>query len=600
MNDLIDKNAVVSDAITNLIEDAIKSGWSKVKQYFVDENRKEKIDLGLAYEKYLRQTRQKYGKIKTIIYNKVPQELLSFYECVGVRIENDVIDTKNINNITKIDRKIIITGAGGIGKSTMLKYFFLNAIDATNYVPVLVELRNLNSQNSNLSIRDVIFKSLCDNGFEMEDKYFEYSLLVGGYLILLDGFDELNREKSIKIGESINTFTNKYYNNHFIVTSRPSEEFIGWNDFTELQSEPLNKKQAIELIQKLKFDDSITARFIDELKTKLFTKYKSFAQNPLLLTIMFMTYQNHASMPEKLNEFYEQAFLTLFNMHDATKDYFKRDIRTGLGVEDFKTIFSYICFKSYFSDEFEFSDVTLNNYLVKAQNKFPCITFQVSDYQDDLTHAVCMLIKDGLIYHFSHRSFQEYFAAIYTCKLTDSIQTKLLTSRIKEVSSVLSDNFFPMLFEMQSEKINKTIFTPGIKKLREYYNNLGYSIQLLETLFSGIRIKVSNAQKYSTSLIIKDDYVCRVCILTIKLNNLIASDEDNNKKNEIIIKLFNDEMPYNKQFTFDELREVLTDDEILNMVDWYKKHIEVLLQFVQNNKTTILSKRKVKSILEEL
>lgn len=316
-----------------------------------------------------------------------------------------------------------------------------------------------------------------------------------------------------------------------------------------------------------------------------------------------MTFQNHASMPEKLNEFYEQAFLVLFNMHDATKDFFKRDIRTGLGVEDFKLIFSYICFKSYFSDVFEFSDVTLNDYLTQAQKKFPQITFQISDFQEDLTQSVCMLIKDGLVYHFSHRSFQEYFAAMYTCKLTDDVQSKLLSARIKESPSVLSDDFFKMLFEFQSEKVNKIVLIPGIKKLQEYYNNFGFSMELLTKLFSGINFcKFSTIDDYDTSLKIKDDYVCRTCLIATKLNKLPISQISNDDKDkDIYDKLHkSEESSHNMSFEFEELRECLSDGEILHSVRWYKNHIDVLLQFLQKYDVASISKRKVQSILEEL
>ena len=33
--------------------------------------------------------------------------------------------------------------------------------------------------------------------------------------------------------------------------------------------------------------------------------------------------------------FTREAFVTLFNVHDATKDSFVRDIRSGLSCEDF-------------------------------------------------------------------------------------------------------------------------------------------------------------------------------------------------------------------------------------------------------------------------
>ena len=577
----IDNNEVATGVVTNLVEDGVKSVWDKVKKYFKDETAKLGIDLGIAYEKYLKQTSQKYGLIKTILYNKIPQELMSFYICSNLKHNDALIDTDTITNITGFGHKILITGTGGLGKSTMFKYLFLNAINNTDYIPVMIELRSLNSKSgAELSIKNAIYKSLCDNGFSLEEDYFEYSLNQGGYIILLDGFDELRRENEYVIGEDIKSFSNKYNKNYFLVSSRPTEEFISWNDFIELQTQPLNKTQAISLISKLKVDTIVKEKFIRELNSVLFKKYESFARNPLLLTIMFMTFQNHASMPEKLNEFYEQAFLVLFNMHDATKDFFKRDIHSGLGVEDFKLIFSYICFKSYFSDVFEFSDVTLNEYLIQAQKKFPEITFQISDFQEDLTQSVCMLVKDGLTYHFSHRSFQEYFAANYTCKLTDTVQSKLLTARIKESSSVLYDDFFNMLFEFQSEKVNKIILIPGIKKLKALYDKFGYSMELLSTLFSGVSFSISSdSEKYTTSLLIKDNYICRTCLLARMLNNLPSNRIENDEKDREIFDKLNlaPRRHIVKKYDFADLKTMLSDEEILHSVRWYKDHVVFLL-----------------------
>ena len=604
MAELLNKSDMITGVVTNLVEDGVKTLWNKVKKYFKDEDIKEDIDLGISYEKYLKQTQQKYGMIKTILYNKIPQPLLSFYVCAELIYDNEKINSELVTNVTKIGNKIIITGTGGLGKSTMLKYFFLNAIDFTEYVPVMIELRSLNSQcGEDLSIKKAIYRALVDNGFCLEEEYFEYSLNQGGYLILLDGFDELNRENEAIVGENIKSFADKYYNNHFILSSRPKDEFISWNDYTELQSLPLSKEQAISLVSKLQVDENVKEKFINALNFGLYDKYESFAQNPLLLTIMFMTFQNHASMPEKLNEFYEQAFLVLFNMHDATKDFFKRDIRTKLGVEDFKLIFSYVCFKSYFSDVFEFSDVTLNAYLTQAQKKFPQIIFQISDFQEDLTQSVCMLIKEGLIYHFAHRSFQEYFAAIYTCKLTDDIQSKLLTARIKESASVLSDDFFKMLFDFQSEKVNKIIFVPGIRKFKELYEEYGFSMNLLIKLFSGINFhKLRGTEKYSTSLKIKDDYICRTCLLVSRLNGLPFTETLYEEKDKEIYNKLHLEREVSNYISlnFEKLKDFLSDDEIIYSVRWYKEHIKGLLQFLQKYDTTLMPKRKVQSILEEL
>lgn len=608
MNELINTTEVLTGVTTNLCEDAIKAAWGKVKKFFQDMSAQESIDFGYAYEKYLTKTRNKYSKIKTLIYRRTPRDLYSFYECMGLRYERQIIDTSNVNNVLAIGNKIIISGTGGIGKSTMLKHLFINTIENTELIPVLIELRSFNAyDNKEISVYEMIYKTLNDNGFNIHKDYFEYSMISGGYVLMFDGYDELNRDKTSKIANEIRSLSDKYSENFYILSSRPSEEFIGWSDFSEAVTKPLSKAQAINLIKKIDFDEHVKSKFILELDRQLFEQYKSFAENPLLLTIMLLTYENNATIPENLNDFYELAFSTLFNMHDATKDSFVRDIRTGLGCEDFKLIFAYVCFKSYFADVFEFSDVTLADYLQKAQEKFDRIIFNIDDFQEDLTQSVCMLVKDGLVYHFSHRSFQEYFAAWYTCKLTDDIQTKLLSARIKESDSIFRDNYFSMLFNLQSEKVNKIILSPGIRKLKEYYDSEGFSINLLKRIFSGVGFrkeygKENGEDEYHTSLTIKDKYICNICILATKLNKFeFGKDNFDDRYIEICNKIFNEETQDTRiSIDFDELQKKLTDNEILHVVKWFDTHISFMLNLYEKYSSGVLVKRKVLSILEEI
>ena len=125
---VIDKGIIISSTVTNIIEDASTDLWKKVKKFFKDFDNQKEIDLGFAYERYIRRTKEKNSKIKTLIYRHVPQYLYSFYECVGIKYENKIINTENVNNILELGNKIIISGTGGIGKSTMLKHVFLNCI----------------------------------------------------------------------------------------------------------------------------------------------------------------------------------------------------------------------------------------------------------------------------------------------------------------------------------------------------------------------------------------------------------------------------------------------------------------------------------------
>lgn len=607
-----DSQKIIADVTTSLITEVIKSGWQRVKKFFKDLDAKDSIYYGNAYSDYLQNTYERNSKIKTLIYRRVPKDLYSFYECVGVQYKNTIIDTSNVTNLLKISNKLIITGTGGIGKSILLKHLFLNTIENTEYIPVLIELRKFNNiEPKDISLYNAIYQNLSDNGFKLEDEYYSYSLSEGGYVILLDGFDEVNREKVGKVSEEIKNFTGKYNDNRFVISSRPSDNFIGWNDFHEATACQLTKEQALSLIRKTEFDETVKNTFYNALDNELFEKYNSFASNPLLLTIMLLTFNNHASIPEKLNDFYEEAFATLFNMHDATKDCYVRDIRSSLGCEDFKMIFAYICFKSYFKGDFEFSEARLRDYIQQAKEKFNDRFFSVDDFQEDLTLSVCMLVKDGLNYRFTHRSFQEYFAAWYTCKLTDDVQSKLLTGWLSESSSCLTDEYIGMLFDLQTDKVNKIIFCPGIKTIKSIYEEHGFSCDLLRKMFDGITINrryfKENGQTrkcYVASLYVKDRYLCNIMQLACRLNKypFPRSPEFNTETEEILKKIVlskHNSLP--QTWTFDEIFPIIDPDQLLFCVQWFDRHLHFCFDIYEKySENAALKKRKVSSIIDEL
>ncbi len=610
----IDGNKILADATVSLITDAIKTGWEKSKKYFKDLDAKDSIDYGIAYSRYLDNTYAKNSRIKTLIYRRVPKDLYSFYECIGVLYENQRIDTCDIRNLLNISSKLIITGTGGIGKSILFKHLFVNTIENTDYIPVLIELRKFNNIDlKDISLFDAIYASLSENGFELKNEYYSYSLEKGGYVILLDGFDEVKKEKVSKVSEQIKSFSAKYNKNKFIISSRPTDSFIGWNDFHEMSACSLTKEQALSLIQKIEFDESVKATFYDALANGLFEKYKSFASNPLLLTIMLLTFNDHALIPENLNDFYEEAFATLFNMHDATKDCYVRDIRSRLGCEDFKIIFAYICFKSYFKGDFEFSDAKLREYIQMAKDKFDKTVFTIDEFQEDLTLSVCMLIKDGLNYRFTHRSFQEYFAALYTCKLTDDVQSKLLTSWLTESNHSSSDEYMDMLYNLQPDKVNKVVLSPGIKVIKNYYEELGISYEFLNKLFKGIviieRSYLNNKSQeidrfYTLSLRVRDKYLCNILRFTCALNGYSFQNPKAEESIEYLARKIGEtdkELLRHNKLPFEKVLNIVSFDELIACIPWLDNQLQFIFGIYEKyNDNPALRKRKVSSIIDEL
>lgn len=596
-----------------LIIQPAKLGWNTIKKFFHDFDAKDSINYGDAYFDYLENTIHSISQIKTLIYRHVPKFLYLFYEYPDIQYKEQTISTANAQDILDINNKLIVTGIGGIGKSLLLKHFFLNIAQYGHYIPVLIELRKFNQMDSKeISLYDAIYQNLSDNGFKLEDKYYKYSLDAGGYVILLDGFDEVNRDKTQKVFAQIESFSQRYNKNHFIVSSRPSDCFVGWNDFHELFLCDLTKEQALNLIQKIDFDEAIKKPFSTALDSKLFDSYQSFASNPLLLTIMLLTFSNHAALPDNPNDFYEQAFSTLFNGHDATKDYFVRDIRSRLSYENFKTIFSYICFKSFFKGDFEFSETSLRHYIELAQRKYVSLSFTVEEFQEDLTVSVCMLIKDGLTYRFIHRSFQEYFAAWFTCKLTDHEQNKLLTAYLSECSIDITDRYFEILFDLQPDKVNQVVLCPGIKKLKDLYENEGFSINLLSLVFDGIHI--AKFYTYNNNiwlpfrglrLCFRDNYLCNIMNLTCKFNydsslmDVVSDTEETEHFHEIFGNSKNS--LYKSIWSFKEVLSIVPSDELLKRLEWCDSRFQQCFEIYDRyNRDSISDKNTVSSIIDEL
>lgn len=223
-----------------------------------------------------------------------------------------------------------------------------------------------------------------------------------------------------------------------------------------------------------------------------------------------------------------------------------------------------------------------------------------------------MLIKEGLIYRFSHRSFQEYFAAWYTCKLVDDVQSKLLLSWIKESDSVFSDSYFTMLFDLQSEKVNKIVICPILKKVQKFYIQFGFSLEFLEILFEGIRLRKqfmhNNKVHYGSSLTIKNQYLCNGLLLNSRLNEFPYENYNENENRNIYNKLkeaylsnSHEKNVYSFYMPFSQVLDVISERELLDYLSWFKKQIEYAIQIIEKyDDTNIGRKRKVTTILDEL
>lgn len=607
MAEELNVNKITAEVITDLAKSAGNFVAKKLVKKYQEIIYKEEVDYGMAFEEYLIKVEKNISMAKTILYGQTPRYLYSFFECMNVANEKETIDVSDVNNLLNKGNKIIITGTGGIGKSMLMRHFFLNTITNTPYIPILVELRGLNEYSiDSILIEEYIYKVLKIFGFHLEEEYYKYSLETGCYFILFDGYDEVKNANSQKVTQEIIDFSNKYSSNHVVVSSRPLDEFVGWSDFKEYSALPLNKEQALSLISRLDYDQDLKDKFYKQLDDELFEKYESFASNPLLLTIMLMTFEERVSIPDSKTDFYEQAFSTLFHRHDAMKKgKYQREKISGLGYEDFKKVFSYFCFRSFFKNQYEFTEKSVLENIVKAKEKtYPSGVFKESEYLEDMTKAVCVLVHEGLNYRFSHRSFQEYFAAVYTTQLSDEEQKQFITSWLKSVSGRMTTDFLDTLAELQPDRFMKNILYSSMYELYNLYEANGSSEEwFLTYMYSGISIPIFKNKKDRIYVQIKHSYyhtifVCMLHYLHYQYADMKYTEEDDMIVSEIKKKYGK---IHNHEISFEQLKKDGNFDNVKKVVRWVGTRMNyAFAELKKIDINTFGKKRKFESMLDDL
>ena len=441
----------------------------------------EVLSQGGEFDDYLENAYDKYNTMKTLLYNDAPREFYKFYVCNNISqqiyIKNYTYKTKIIHNPTaetlrECSNFVLISGTGGLGKSMMMRHLLLDAIDRFDEfgkIPIFIPLKDYS--NSYEGLLDYIFEKFEGlGGTDNIDKFSEL-LVHGSCLLLFDGLDEIKSDYRKKFECDLDSFADKYAKNMFVISSRPTGAFISLHRFTELDLCPFTKDQALKLIDNLDFrpdEPVIKENFRQELENSLFISHREFTQNPLLLTIMLMTYEQFAEVPSKMHIFYREAYVALSQKHDASKGAYKRILKTGLTADRFADFFAEFCARSYRDEKFEFTEVLFDKYFnnLNERRKGPW-GITASDFRDDLVENMCLMFYESGKYHFTHRSFQEYFCALYFSKQKDKTLKAIGNFFENKRGRHYSDKTFNMLYDMIPEKIEEYIFEPFLKSLFE-------------------------------------------------------------------------------------------------------------------------------------
>jgi len=317
--------------------------------------------------------------------------------------------------------KLILLGKPGAGKTTFLKYIALQCNLGrlqSDRVPIFISLKDYAEATPHQSFLTYIseqFSSIDGNCTTA----LEQVCIHGKALILLDGLDEVRESECYRVLQEVRYFTAKYHLNHFVISCRLATREYTLEEFTEVEVADFDRIQIAIFVNKwfASKDSSQSDKFWQKLQQH--QAIQELAINPLLLTLLCLSFEESGDFPANRAELYKEGLNVMLRKWDAKRNIEREQIYKNLSVQHKQDLLAQIALRTFEQEEYFFRQPELEQQIADYIRNISSVSLQAEALQID-SEAVLKAIEaqHGLlverargIYSFSHLTFQEYFTA---------------------------------------------------------------------------------------------------------------------------------------------------------------------------------------------
>lgn len=468
---------LASAEIERLAKLAIGAIGARVEAESRELFQKAELHFSSALKKRAEQDCEKFSRIKTLFTEGALVNLDAIYVRQRIKWGKEAVPEELFQErLHTKDHHVVIAGLAGTGKSLLLRQLFRHlAGGQSKSYPVFLELRSLKAAKYP-SLLDHIATVLSSRKYKLTSEHIKIALEGGAMALLFDGFDEIDFEQRERYEDEILSIASNFKHAIIAMTSRNDpQRFQSWSNFNEVFVLPMSQEQTIELINKIDEDRELKKKFLEQARKTLFKTHGTFLGTPLLASMMLITYKRIADIPTQQHIFYREAFAALYDRHDASKGGpYARKRYAALDVDTFTKGFATFCFLTYADRVFSMPEKSA---IIYIEESFLLSEHEGSpkDFLKDLLESVCVLIRDGDEVSFTHRSFQEYFTAVFLSSNRTGDHYEL----IQEVAARSSqDETLSMVMGINQEFLDREWVLPTIKRILETYNAGGLDCKL--------------------------------------------------------------------------------------------------------------------------
>ena len=258
------------------------------------------INFDIVLDKYFERSAKKCSLLNTVVQNIEKKPLKNIYFPLTLKpmfssANDDIIklDEYNKERLEKYNNILIIDNAG-MGKSTLMKFLFLDVLEKKHIgIPFFIELRLLPTDKS---IIDYLFEEIEDikdaTSSKVKKEFLKSMIEYGDCIFFFDGYDEVSPDNKAIINQKLQDFINKAHKNKYFISSRPDESLSSfYNEFYQFKIKPLSKEEAYTLLTKFDNNGAISKDLITQLeKDDKFKRLHEFLSNPLMVSLLYFNH----------------------------------------------------------------------------------------------------------------------------------------------------------------------------------------------------------------------------------------------------------------------------------------------------------------------
>jgi hypothetical protein len=357
-------------------------------------------------------------------------DLLSFYYPQRLSVGEHEIAVKTLDDLNPYGKggtRVVVSGRVGLGKTILARYLSVVELTRGDKIPVVIELRRVTSQKSLFAhIKD----SLLLLSVHVDSDVLRHLLTQGRVTLFLDGFDEVAPPDRVRIMQQIDRIATKYPSVDMLITSRPDTEIFTLYRFHRADLLYLREADLRPLIFRLIENEAEADRLASEvLKTR--RSLVPLLRTPLMVTLLVIAFRTASEVPAIVSDFYSRLFVTLLNRHDKSKPGgFNRPRNCTLSDSKMLELFNTFCLVTLQDGQTEMRRVRAIEACRRAAKACGVEAELAEPFIDDVAEITYLLLREGELLRYAHKSIQEFHAAAFVADAPD-IEAQKFYSRVQ-------------------------------------------------------------------------------------------------------------------------------------------------------------------------